>query len=76
MDGSREYNTKENKPVRERQIPCDFTCMWNLRNKRKKKKEKQILNYREQMVTRREVGGGIGGIGEGNKSTLIRLSTK
>ena len=31
--GSREYNAKQNKPVRERQIPYDFTYMWNLRNK-------------------------------------------
>ena len=33
VDGTREYNAKENKSVRERQIPYDFTHMWNLRNK-------------------------------------------
>ena len=31
-DGAREYNAKQNKSVRERQISCDFTHMWNLRN--------------------------------------------
>ena len=25
-------NAKQNKPVRENQIPYDFTYMWNLRN--------------------------------------------
>ena len=33
MDGPRQYYAKWNKPVRERQIPYDFTYMWNLTNK-------------------------------------------
>ena len=33
MDQPRGYNAKQNKPVRERQIPYDFTLVWNLRNK-------------------------------------------
>ena len=33
MDGPREHYAKWNKPVRERQIPYDFTHMWNLMNK-------------------------------------------
>ena len=33
MDGPGEYYAKWNKPVRERQIPHDFTHMWNLMNK-------------------------------------------
>ena len=33
MDGSREYKAMQNKSVRERQTPYDFTHMWNLRNK-------------------------------------------
>ena len=33
MDGSGDYYTKWNKPVRERQITYDLTCMWNLMNK-------------------------------------------
>ena len=32
MDGPEEYCAKWNKPVRERQIPCDTTHMWNLMN--------------------------------------------
>ena len=38
VDGAREYHTKQNKSVRERQTPYDFTHMWNLRNKTKKKR--------------------------------------
>ena len=34
MDGTRQHNAKGNKSGRERQIPHDFTHMWNLRNKR------------------------------------------
>ena len=30
MDGPREHYCKWNKPVRERQIPCDVIHMWNL----------------------------------------------
>ena len=55
MDGSKEYNAKQNKPVKEQEIPYDFTHMWNLRNKTNKGKQKerdkpknQTLNYREQ----------------------------
>ena len=33
MDRPEEYYAKWNKPVRERQIPYDFTHMWNLMNK-------------------------------------------
>ena len=33
---------------REREIPYDFTYMWNLKNKIKKKQNKQICRYREQ----------------------------
>ena len=33
MVGSGEHYAKWNKPVRERQIPYDFTHMWNLMNK-------------------------------------------
>ena len=35
MDGPREHYAKWNKPVRERQIPHDFTHMWNLINQLK-----------------------------------------
>ena len=33
VDGAREYYAKRN--VRKRQIPLDFTHMWNIRNKTK-----------------------------------------
>ena len=33
MDGPGEHYAKWNKPVRERQIPYDFTHMWNLMSK-------------------------------------------
>ena len=33
MDGTGEHYPKWNKPVRERQVPYDFTYMWNLVNK-------------------------------------------
>ena len=33
MGGTRRHSAKQNKSVREGQIPYDFTHMWNLRNK-------------------------------------------
>ena len=33
MNGNGRYYAKCNKPVRERQIPYDFTYMWNLTSK-------------------------------------------
>ena len=41
MDGSREYTARQNKPVRERQIPYDLTHMWNLRNSNNNKSEQR-----------------------------------
>ena len=38
MDGAGEYNAKQNKSVRERQIPYEFIHMWSLRNKQKQAK--------------------------------------
>ena len=34
MDETRMYYAKQNKSIREIQIPYDFTHMWNLMNKR------------------------------------------
>ena len=49
MDGPRGYYAKENKSERERQIPHDFTYMWNLKNNMKDQtKQKQTHRYREQ----------------------------
>jgi len=70
MDGSREYNAQQNKPVRERQILYDFTHMWNLRNKtneQRKKKRIITLNSREQTDGYQRGGGqGMGEIGDGD----------
>ena len=41
MDGTREYNVKQDKSNRERHIPYVFTHMWNLRNKTNKQREKE-----------------------------------
>ena len=41
MSGGREYYAKQNKSIRERQIPHDFTYMWNLRNKTDEHGEKE-----------------------------------
>ena len=64
MDGSRVYYAKLNKSIRERQIPYDFTYMWNLRNKqmsiekrREKGKSRKTLNYREQTDSYQRGGG-------------------
>ena len=42
------YNAKWSKSIRERQIPYDIACMWNLKNKQRKKKQKQTPKDREQ----------------------------
>ena len=60
MDGSRGIMLSEISQS-EKQKPYDFTHMWNLRNRTneqrgKKETNHKTLNYREQMVTRREVG--------------------
>jgi len=39
-----EYNAKQNKSIRERQIPYDFTQMWNVRNKTNKQRGKNETN--------------------------------
>ena len=44
VDGARMYYAKRNKSIRERQIPYNFTHMWNLR----KKTDKHIGGGRER----------------------------
>ena len=55
MDGTGGYYAKWNKSDRERQIPYDFTHIWNLKKTKqnkwtniKKKRKKQSCRYREQ----------------------------
>ena len=47
MDGSREYNAKWKKPVRERWIPFEYMHMWNLRKKTNEQRgEKRETNQK------------------------------
>ena len=69
MDGATMYYVKWSKSTRERQIPYDFTHIWNSRNKtdehkgsvgKKEKREKpqESLNDKEQTMSwQRDVGG-------------------
>ena len=41
MDRARVHCAKQNKSVRERKRPYDFTHMWNLRNKANGQREKK-----------------------------------
>ena len=41
MDETRGFKTKRNKSVIERQIPYDFTYMWNLGNKINEQRKKR-----------------------------------
>ena len=72
-----------NKSIRDRQIPYDFTHMWNLRNKTNeqgKKRDKwknRFLNIDNILVVvTGEVGEEIGEINKEVKSTLILMSTE
>ena len=52
MDGTRGYYAKRNKLITERQVPCDLTDTWNLRNKTedhrgREEKHKTRQNQRE-----------------------------
>ena len=44
VDGATDYNVKQNKSARERQIPYDSNHMWNLRNKTKREKRDKPRN--------------------------------
>ena len=68
-----QYNAKQNKSVRERQIPYDLTHMWNLRiktNEQQKKRNKAIIRIliieNKLMVTSGRWVGGMGEIGDGD----------
>ena len=56
MDGHGEYYAKQNKPVRGRQIPYNFTYMWNLMYNIKKKK-KQTYRESTNICQRKDFGG-------------------
>lgn len=66
--GSKGYNAKQN--INQSKQIWSHTCVeFKKQNKRTKEKKKrgQTLHYREQMVTRGEVGRQVGEIGEGDK---------
>ena len=74
MDRIEDY-AKQNKSVSKRQISYDFTHMWNLINKTSKQRRKwekskprniPLATENKLMVTRGEMGGGIGEIGDGD----------
>ena len=62
---AREYNAKQNKSVRERQILYGFTHMWNLRSKTqgKKMRDRQIRKQIQLQRTNLRVTGGKQGNG-------------
>ena len=75
MHGTTVYYAKQNKSVWERQIPYDFTHLWNLRNKtdehwRRERKIKEDENRGKRQTIRDSlgnklrfaVGGGLGGV--------------
>ena len=69
MDRPGGYYSKRNKSDGENQIPYDFTCMWNRKNKNKqtnKINQKQTHRYKEQTggFQRAGDGGGTDKIGE------------
>ena len=51
MDGTRKCN-EQNESVRERQIPYDFTPMWNLRNKTNGQMRWELEKERERNYER------------------------
>ena len=70
MEGARVYYAKQNKSVKERKIPYDFTHKWNLRNKAVKvmgggkKRKKRETNHKRLLKIEnklRVVGGEVVG---------------
>ena len=67
MDGHTVFYAKWNKADRERQIPYDFTCMWNLKSQAKNKQKTRLLNTEHKLVfVRGEVDERMGEIGKGD----------
>lgn len=53
--------------IRENQILCDFTYMWNLKTQQTKQNIKRLIDTDNKIViARREGSKGMGEIGEGN----------
>ena len=76
MNGLGEHYAKWNKPVSERQIPYDLTYMWNLMDKNKLRKQKQLIDTENRLTAvRAEVGWGLGEIGKGIKQKKEKRKT-
>ena len=70
MDEPGEHYTKWNKPGREKQIPYDFTHMWNLMNKTELTSKMETDSYMESRMTAKQGGRwGGGGIAQKGKKT-------
>ena len=61
MNGPRGYNAKLNKSERERQIPYDFTYMWDLKNKINKQDRNKLIDTENRLTAPR--ADRIGGLG-------------
>ena len=63
MDGPREYHAKWNMSNRERQMPYDFTHMWNRNKQKQVSKETQnrdrSIESKLMMVAKEEVDGAM-----------------
>ena len=76
---AREYSAKQNKLVRQRQMLQDLTHMWNLRNKKKNKRERdrprnRLLTIKNKlMATGGEVGRRMDEISDGAHGTVTNV---
>ena len=60
------YYSKWNMSDRERQIPYDFTYMWNLKNRTNEQtKQNRLIDKENKLVVARGRGGVMGEVGEG-----------
>ena len=50
------------KPVRERQIPYNFTYMWNVKNDINKQNRNRLIDTENRLMV--SEGNGVGGLGE------------
>ena len=67
MEGPQGYYDKWNKLNRERQIPYNFTSMWNLKKKQNTKTNEQTQKHGEQTGGSKSKGGcSMGEIGDGD----------
>ena len=61
MNGPGQYYAKWNKPVRERQVPYDFTYMWNLINQNKLTNRNRLIYTEKRLTNSYQRGGDLEG---------------